>query len=279
MLFKLKHLLAILIIFTLTTEQAFAQTTENPSNLDGLVHTQLTDTELIKAVEDLAEAKPNGKPTPQPLFAPGRQWNSVDELVNFAAYTINYYWQDEFQKAGLTYFPPQIFGYYTQPVELGCGPTLMNNASYCFIDHSIAYDYFFFDNLWKTQGDFAPVVVTAHEWAHLVQAHFNLLDHQLTELQADCLAGAYAQKAGEWGLLEAGDLQEGAITLYNGGNPDTPWFDHGTPEQRVQAFEYGLTRGIAPCLQDYNIGGSNRTGVSNFSGKVHSLYIPIISNE
>lgn len=275
---KLKHLLAILIIFTLTAQQAFAQTAENSSNTDGLVRTSITDPEIAKRVQTLAEANTNDEHSSQPRFAPGQQWNSVDELVNFAAYTINYYWQDEFQKAGIAYFPPQIFGYYTQPVQLGCGPTLMNNASYCRADHSIAYDYFFFDNLWKTQGDFAPVVVTAHEWAHLVQAHLNLLNHQLTELQADCLAGAYAQKAGEWGLLEAGDLEEGAITLYKGGNPNTPWFDHGTPEQRVQAFDYGLTRGIGPCLQDYYIGGSTVAGASSFSGKVHTLYIPIIRN-
>lgn len=208
---------------------------------------------------------------------PTDNWRSVDELVNYAAYTIDYFWQLQFQQANIPYTPPQIFGYYVEPVQLGCGPTLMGNASYCRLDHSISYDYYFLEKQWQEHGDFAPVTIIAHEWGHLVQAHFNLLDYQLAELQADCLAGAYAQAAGQWGLLEQGDLEEGAGSLYKAGNPNTPWFDHGTPEQRVQAFEYGLHYGIAPCFQSYSVAGPGVPGANNFSGKVHTVHLPLVA--
>jgi predicted metalloprotease len=62
------------------------------------------------------------------------------------------------------------------------------------------------------------VTILAHEWGHLVQGNLGLLKGQYytvqTELQADCFAGAWAAHAGEEGLLEEGDLEEGANALF-----------------------------------------------------------------
>lgn len=261
------QLLSSLIALLLVTQPAYAQATTS----SGLVATTIP-----RALPHPVRAATDSASLPRIPEQPLDNWNSVDELVNYAAYTIDYFWQSEFQKAGLPYTPPRIFDYYTTPVQLGCGPTLPNNASYCPADHSITYDYAFLDAQWKEHGDFAPVTVIAHEWGHLIQAHFNLLDQQLAELQADCLAGAYTQAATAWGLVEPGDLQEGMNSLFKGGNPNTPWFAHGTPEQRVQAFEFGLNYGVAPCFQYYVNGVINNQGASNFSGAVQMLYLPVV---
>lgn len=265
---KLYSVLAAFLIFGLTTHQLYAQTASSLPARDGLVTMDLA---TITSANTNANAN-----TPDMPIVPHGEWNSVDELVNYAAYTINYYWEGEFQRAGLPYTPPHIFGSYTEPVQLACGSTLMNNAGYCFDDHSITYDYYFLDKQWKDHGDFAPVTIIAHEWGHLVQAHFGLQNQQLAELQADCFAGAYTQAAAQWGLLEPGDLEGGAASLYAGGKPNTPWFGHGTPEQRIQAFEYGLQYGIAPCIQFYTGGSDGSTVGNNFSGTVHTVYLPLV---
>jgi predicted metalloprotease len=134
---------------------------------------------------------------------------------------------------------------------------VLDNAFYCDRDHAIYYDLNFLGRQLQTDGDFAPVTIIAHEWGHLIQADLGLLDSSRytidIELQADCFAGAYAKHAGEEGLLEPGDLDEGVGNLYKAGDEsDLPWFAsgaHGQPDQRVAAFQRGLDNGADKCLQ------------------------------
>ncbi len=181
-------------------------------------------------------------------------WNSVEELATYAATSINDYWAAEFTAARVAYYPPTEFGWYIQPISTACGPAEPNNAQYCALDHTITYDLNFFHALWQRYGDFAPVTVLAHEWGHLVQAHLNLLANPYRELMADCFAGNYANYAEQIGVLEPGDLEEAADILFVGGDPNLPWFTpgtHGRPEERVQAFQIGLSGDIQACFQAY----------------------------
>ena len=184
--------------------------------------------------------------------------DKFEDLIEDAASIINDFWVQQFEAANVEYEPPTEFVAYTQPVRTACGPAELENAFYCPASHGIYYDINFLQEQLNTDGDFAPVVILAHEWGHLVQGNLGLLDGEQftiqTELQADCFAGAWSAYAGELELLEEGDLDEGANALFKAGDDiDTPWFDpgaHGQPDQRVDAFTQGLENGVDACFDE-----------------------------
>lgn len=128
-----------------------------------------------------------------------------------------------------------------------CGPHTAENAFYCGADDSFGYDASLWNRLFNQTGDFAAVVVLAHEWGHLNQARLNILGQGLptiyTELHADCQSGIFAAVVERLGWLESGDLCEAFLTFCSLGDPEgTPWFKedaHGTCAQREQAFRTG----------------------------------------
>jgi len=76
----------------------------------------------------------------------------------------------------------------------------------------------------------------------------------MMELQADCLAGVWAQHAERTRqLLEEGDIEEGLnaasaigddrLQRQAGGRVAPDSFTHGTSEQRVRWFKRGFTEG------------------------------------
>jgi len=183
--------------------------------------------------------------------------NGIQELMEVAAEYINDFWAQEFKEGGVRYTLPREVVPYTRQIRTPCGPAVLNNAFYCPRGHGIYYDLNFLQEQLDTDGDFAPATILAHEWGHLVQANLDILGgdvHSIQiELQADCFAGAWAKYAGEQGVLEEGDLDEGAIALFKAGDDiNTPWFDpqaHGQPEQRIEAFERGLNGGTDVCFE------------------------------
>lgn len=120
-------------------------------------------------------------------------------------------------------------------------------AFYCPSDRTVYLaSGWMYRDIYQKFGDFAAAVVIAHEWGHHVQ---NVLEiaHPMTtddELQADCLAGAWAYDSDERGLVEQGDLDEAVAALIDAGDkePDLP-DDHGTAEERVAAFAVGFSDG------------------------------------
>jgi hypothetical protein len=104
-------------------------------------------------------------------------------------------------------------------------------------------------------GDFAVVLILAHEWGHAVQAQVGeLRGLSITrELQADCYAGSWAHHAdtvSENVRLEPGDLEEGATMLFLVGDRESDWFAenaHGTSDQRIAAYNVGLQHGYGQC--------------------------------
>jgi predicted metalloprotease len=145
---------------------------------------------------------------------------------------------------------------------------------YCPADQKAYIDLSFYDDLrdrFRAPGDFAQAYVLAHEIGHHVQnllgisdqvqqarqraseTEANALSVRL-ELQADCLAGLWANHADSARqILETGDVEE-ALTAASAIGDDrlqqqsrgyvTPdSFTHGSAEQRVRWFRRGLESG------------------------------------
>jgi len=184
-------------------------------------------------------------------------------------------WGEIFQQSGRQYEQPKLI-LFSGGVDSACGSaTSASGPFYCPGDHQVYLDMSFFQDMQQRLGgggDFAYAYVIAHEVGHHVQtllgvsAKVNearrrgqnvqgdggLLVRQ--ELQADCLAGVWAnrsEKKLQW--LESGDVEEALNTATAIGDdrlqkqaqghvvPDA--FSHGTSEQRVRWFRAGFESG------------------------------------
>jgi len=213
----------------------------------------------------------------QPAVDPG---SSVDlsnngDLVEFIGYVqtdANDLWADTFQRSGQQYQDARLV-LFTGGTQTGCGSaSSATGPFYCPADQKVYLDTDFFrelSNRFGAPGDFAQAYVIAHEIAHHVQ-HLTGIEGQVRqlqqqdpsrenelsvklELQADCLAGVWAQSAYQQGDLEPGDIEEGlgAASAVGddriqagagvGVNPET--WTHGSAAQRSQWFTTGFKSG------------------------------------
>ncbi len=188
-------------------------------------------------------------------------------------------WTQVFKDRGGTYRDPTLVLFRNAtPTACGRGESA-TGPFYCPSDEKVYIDLSFYDLL-RTKlgapGDFAQAYVIAHEVGHHVQkllgisgkvdaarrsasqVRSNALSVRL-ELQADCFAGIWANKAqATKNLIEAGDIDQalnaasqiGDDTLQRKASgtvqPDT--FTHGTSAQRVHWFKQGYETGqIEQC--------------------------------
>ena len=188
-------------------------------------------------------------------------------------------WSAIFQKdLNRQYVPPKLVLFRgATPTACGTGQSAMG-PFYCPGDSKVYIDLAFFDELqnrFKAPGDFAQAYVIAHEVGHHVQHLLGISDQVdnlrrrnpsqanalsvRMELQADCFAGLWAQRAdAARNILEGGDVEEalGAATAIGDDRlqkqsqgyvvPDA--FTHGSSAQRVRWFKRGLESGsIKQC--------------------------------
>lgn len=199
-------------------------------------------------------------PTQQVQTQPGEQ----DELSSFVGYVL-----DDVQKT----FNESISGYQSTRLTLFRGSinSACGTASsavgpfYCPLDKKVYIDLTFYDELRRrfgAPGDFAQAYVIAHEVGHHVQnikgklgkGEVNQIE---TELQADCLAGAWAKDANKRGLVEVGDVDEAlnaaaaigddTIQRKTQGRVQPETWTHGSAAQRSAAFKNGLEGGVTAC--------------------------------
>jgi hypothetical protein len=163
------------------------------------------------------------------------------------------FWSGNFSEAGATYRSPTVIP-LEDVVITGCGPAGPEHfAFYCPREETIYYSPAGFAEHDRRIGDFGPIVVTAHEWGHHVQWLVGVVPEpgNAFELQADCLAGAYASEAGQQGLLDPGDITEAVTSSAEAGDPvglpqDAPGA-HGTNDDRIVAFMRGYLDGATGC--------------------------------
>jgi predicted metalloprotease len=179
---------------------------------------------------------------------------------------LNAFWTKELADAyGLDYVAPADFGFYEGSNNPTCGGTQIDgagNAYYCPPDNYVAFDLDFFVTLNRGQaGDASTFLALAHEWGHSVQQNWvtqqpgrDSWQGPAVELDADCLAGVFLESEVDSGklTLESGDAQDVFHTLFElGSMNDMDPGDHGTSEQRQQAFADGAKNGVTFCRSNY----------------------------
>lgn len=192
-------------------------------------------------------------------------------------------WSEIFAGLGRQYEEPTLV-LFTGATRSACG---LGQAAmgpfYCPADSKVYIDLGFYDDMrtrFQAPGDFAQAYVIAHEIGHHVQnllgisgevqrlkqqqseAEANRLSVRL-ELQADCLAGVWANRADKArGILEAGDVEEALnaasaigddrLQRQSRGTVVPESFTHGTSAQRERWFRAGLSSGDPDACDTFN---------------------------
>ena len=183
-------------------------------------------------------------------------------------------WGAQFQAQRQAYQEPRLVLFRGAiPSACGMGQSAMG-PFYCPGDRKVYLDLDFFDTLAHrlgAPGEFAEAYVVAHEVGHHVQnllgitskvdalrgrasqQRMNALSVRV-ELQADCLAGVWANHSQQGkGWLERGDIEsalnaaskigDDALQRASQGRVVPESFTHGTSQQRVGWFRRGMDGG------------------------------------
>ena len=223
----------------------------------------------------------SGGSTTQQQQQQGTRGRPTDQAGHFVAQVLQsteIVWTDIFRTAGRSYRKP-VLVLYAGGTRTACGVgQAAMGPFYCPNDQQVYLDTSFFNELarrFHAPGQFAEAYVIAHEIGHHVQNQLGILPqvdkararasktaaNQLSvrlELQADCFAGVWANRANAAGRLDPGDVQQALAAASAIGDdrlqrqsqgyvvPDS--FTHGTSAQRVHWFQAGLAGGdIKAC--------------------------------
>jgi hypothetical protein len=183
-------------------------------------------------------------------------------------------WNEIFAESNRRYEEPVLVMFRgATRTACGVGQSYMG-PFYCPVDNKAYIDLDFYTELknrFDAPGDFAQAYVIAHEIGHHVQHLLGITEEvhgsrqRLSEgeanrmsvrleLQADCLAGVWANRTErEHDFLEEGDVDEALnaasaigddrLQQRGGGGVSPDSFTHGTSEQRVRWFRLGLQTG------------------------------------
>jgi predicted metalloprotease len=184
-------------------------------------------------------------------------------------------WSDVLPAQTGVQYRPATLVIYDGATRSGCGGAQSAMGPfYCPIDKKVYLDTSFFRDMkskYGGGGEFAYSYVVAHEIGHHVQDVLGILDkvdnlkQQVSqtqanglsvriELQADCLAGVWANHANDkWKILQQGDVERALATAQAIGDdrlqtaargyavPDS--FTHGSSAQRQKWLTAGLKSG------------------------------------
>lgn len=167
-------------------------------------------------------------------------------------------WRKAFAASGRTFVPPKYAEFVSSSGPCGGG----GPAYYCIPQNTIYYNRAELLKIQNaaaarlhTDGDYAALIVLAHELGHAVDHQLGLGNRQpfseRRENNADCMAGAATREAAEAKLLDKGDVEEALFAMSLAGqdgirtiiDPNT----HGSPAQRVLSFRVGYQHGWRGC--------------------------------
>jgi predicted metalloprotease len=221
---------------------------------------------------------------PQPPRQQAPQQDADDEMKQFVSVVLadnEDVWGKLFPQHFQARYAAPTLVLFTGQVKSACGfASAAAGPFYCPLDRKVYIDLAFYDELKRrfgAPGDFAQAYVIAHEIGHHVQNQlgisekvqsmrqrlserdYNKLSVRM-ELQADFLAGVWAHHVARYaGIVDEDDIREAVNAAAAIGDdriqkqsqgyivPDA--FTHGSSEQRVRWFLYGLKEGN-PELMD-----------------------------
>lgn len=226
-------------------------------------------TPLLQGMQSSSVSTSGTRPTAEDLAN-----DPLADMVSVVVADTEDVWTEIFAAQGRQYREPTLV-MFTGSTQSACG---LGQAAmgpfYCPADKKAYIDLSFYDQMrtrFRAPGDFAQAYVIAHEIGHHVQnllgisgqvhqmkqrlspAEANALSVRL-ELQADCLAGVWANRAHRArNILESGDVEE-ALNAASAIGDDTlqrqsrgtvvpESFTHGTSQQRQRWFRVGLESG------------------------------------
>ena len=218
--------------------------------------------------------------TQQQQVPTGAPSDEIGHFVSAVLGSSEEVWTGVFARNGKTYKPPTLV-MFSRATQSGCGfAKAAMGPFYCPIDQKVYLDTSFFQDLERRFGacdigsktcQFSQAYVIAHEIGHHVQNLLGLLPQVQkaqramdkakanglqvrVELQADCLAGVWANRAqAKWQFIEPGDVESALQTASAIGDdrlqhqaqgyvvPDS--FTHGSSAQRSQWFTTGFKSG------------------------------------
>jgi predicted metalloprotease len=164
--------------------------------------------------------------------------------------------------------------FFSDSVSTGCGQaSAQTGPFYCPLDGKVYFDLEFLtvlQNNFGATGDLAAQYIVAHEYGHHVQNVLGINEQMrqaqqndpsranrysvALELQADCLAGAWARDASDQALFDdpeeveealdaAAAVGDDRIQQKTSGRVDPEAWTHGSSAQRVQWFQRGFQTG------------------------------------
>ena len=225
-------------------------------------------------IMNVGETLQESSPGPSTTYQPSAQERALADFVSVVLADTEDTWHEVFASAGKKYVEPKLV-LFSGAVESACGfARAAMGPFYCPADSKVYIDLSFYRDLkvdLNSPGDFAQAYVIAHEVGHHVQnllgisakvaeqrrkmseVQYNKLSVKV-ELQADCLAGVWANHADRARqVVEPGDIEEALNAASNIGDdrlqrrsqgrvtPDS--FTHGSSEQRVSWFRRGFQSG------------------------------------
>jgi len=235
---------------------------------------------LLNGAQILTGGSPTEQTAPAPPVTAGTPADPTGKFVALVLGDTEDRWKEIFTAQGRSYRPPRL-RLFSGAEQGACG--LAQSAMgpfYCPRDQRIYLDISFFDDLENKFGAcsdskacrFSEAYVIAHEVGHHVQDEFGLLPRVMqmqqaaasrtevnrlqvrVELQADCYAGVWANRAqAKHPFLDPGDVDQALQTASAIGDdrlqketqgyvvPDA--FTHGTSAQRKRWFSNGFNGG------------------------------------
>jgi predicted metalloprotease len=198
----------------------------------------------------------------------------LEQQLCGAVNDVSAYWIDQLpQSFGVDYQEANTV-FFSDSVSTGCGQASAEvGPFYCPVDGKVYFDLEFLQVLqsnFGATGDLAAQYIVAHEYGHHVQNLLGINEQMrqaqqsdpsranqysvALELQADCLAGAWASDAAardkfddpteiEEALNAAAAVGDDRIQQKTQGRVDPEAWTHGSSAQRVQWFQRGYQTG------------------------------------
>ncbi len=214
------------------------------------------------------------------------QGSGEDQLKEFVSVVLaetEDVWRNLFRQYGENYRDPTLV-LFTGATRSACGIGMAQMGPfYCPMDGKVYIDLAFYRELrdrFRAPGDAAQAYVIAHEVGHHVQNLLGIMSQVerirprlseeqsnalqvRVELQADCFAGVWANKAQEAkNIFEPGDIESALNAASAIGDdriqkqtqgyvvPDS--FTHGSSAQRVRWFKQGFETGSLKACDTFN---------------------------